>query len=130
MCVDLLRTRTKDLFQALDNFARVFAIRPGEHPIVPIMLGEARLAVDFARKLLDQGIYVIGFSYPVVPQGKARIRVQLSAAHSSDDIDRAIAAFSTGTSSSRQPAAMTKPPVPAATADKLTAAVPLCPNTT
>jgi glycine C-acetyltransferase len=70
-----------------------FAIRPGEHPIVPIMLGEARLAVDFARNLLDEGIYVIGFSYPVVPKGQARIRVQLSAAHSNDDIDRAIAAF-------------------------------------
>jgi glycine C-acetyltransferase len=70
-----------------------FAIRPGEHPIVPIMLGEARLAVDFARKLLDEGIYVIGFSYPVVPKGQARIRVQLSAAHSHEDIDRAIGAF-------------------------------------
>jgi glycine C-acetyltransferase len=70
-----------------------FALRPGEHPIVPIMLGEARLAVDFAAKLLDEGIYVIGFSYPVVPKGQARIRVQLSAAHSDDDIDRAIAAF-------------------------------------
>lgn len=70
-----------------------FAIRPGEHPIVPIMLGEARLAVEFAQKLLDEGIYVIGFSYPVVPQGKARIRVQLSAAHSEEDVDHAIAAF-------------------------------------
>ncbi len=70
-----------------------FDIRPGTHPIVPIMLGEAKLAVDFAAKLLDEGIYVIGFSYPVVPKGQARIRVQLSAAHSSDDIDRAIAAF-------------------------------------
>jgi glycine C-acetyltransferase len=71
-----------------------FAIRPGEHAIVPIMLGEAKLAVDFARALLDEGIYVIGFSYPVVPKGQARIRVQLSAAHEPDDIDRAIAAFS------------------------------------
>ncbi|MEM6989621.1 MAG: glycine C-acetyltransferase [Myxococcota bacterium] len=70
-----------------------FAIRPGVHPIVPIMLGEAKLAVDFAAKLLDEGIYVIGFSYPVVPKGQARIRVQLSAAHSHADIDRAIAAF-------------------------------------
>lgn len=70
-----------------------FALRPGEHPIVPIMLNEAKLAVDFARALLDEGIYVIGFSYPVVPKGQARIRVQLSAAHSDDDIDRAIAAF-------------------------------------
>jgi glycine C-acetyltransferase len=72
-----------------------FSIRPGEHPIVPIMLGEAKLAVDFAGRLLDEGIYVIGFSYPVVPQGEARIRVQLSAAHTDDDIDRAIAAFTT-----------------------------------
>lgn len=70
-----------------------FAIRPGVHPIVPIMLGEARLAVEFAAKLLDEGIYVIGFSYPVVPKGQARIRVQLSAAHSDADIDRALAAF-------------------------------------
>jgi len=70
-----------------------FAIRPGEHPIVPIMLGEATLAVEFARRLLDEGIYVIGFSYPVVPKGQARIRVQLSAAHSDAEIDSAIAAF-------------------------------------
>ncbi len=70
-----------------------FAIRPGEHPIVPIMRGEARLAVDFAARLLAEGIYVIGFSYPVVPKGQARIRVQLSAAHSEADVDRAIAAF-------------------------------------
>jgi glycine C-acetyltransferase len=70
-----------------------FAIRPGEHPIVPIMLGDAKLAVEFAHKLLDDGIYVIGFSYPVVPKGQARIRVQLSAAHSDGEIDRAIAGF-------------------------------------
>jgi glycine C-acetyltransferase len=70
-----------------------FAIRPGVHPIVPIMLGDAKLAVDFARRLLDEGVYVIGFSYPVVPQGKARIRVQLSAAHTDEHIDRAIKAF-------------------------------------
>jgi glycine C-acetyltransferase len=70
-----------------------FSIRPGVHPIVPIMLGDAKLAVDFAAKLLDEGIYVIGFSYPVVPKGQARIRVQLSAAHESEHVDRAIAAF-------------------------------------
>jgi glycine C-acetyltransferase len=70
-----------------------FALRPGSHPIVPIMLGEARLAVEFADRLLDEGIYVIGFSYPVVPNGQARIRVQLSAAHCNEEIDRAIAAF-------------------------------------
>jgi glycine C-acetyltransferase len=70
-----------------------FAIRPGATPIVPIMLGEARLAVDMAADLLEEGIYVIGFSYPVVPQGKARIRVQLSAAHEMKDVEAAIAAF-------------------------------------
>jgi glycine C-acetyltransferase len=68
-------------------------IRKGEHPIVPVMLGDARKAVDTAAKLLEEGIYVIGFSYPVVPKGQARIRVQLSAAHSDDDIDRCVAAF-------------------------------------
>jgi len=70
-----------------------FEIKPGDTPIVPIMLGEARLAVEFADKLLAEGIYVIGFSYPVVPKGQARIRVQLSAGHSSAQIDRALAAF-------------------------------------
>jgi glycine C-acetyltransferase len=88
---DRLELNTRRFRQGMS--AAGFAIRPGEHPIVPIMLGEARLAVDFARKLLDEGIYVIGFSYPVVPKGQARIRVQLSAAHSDDDIDRAISAF-------------------------------------
>lgn len=71
-----------------------FKLRPGTHPIVPIMLGEAKLAVEFARRLLDEGIYVIGFCYPVVPEGAARIRTQISAAHSESDIDRAVAAFS------------------------------------
>lgn len=71
-----------------------FAIRPGIHPIVPIMLGDAKIAVEFAAKLLDEGIYVIGFSYPVVPKGKARIRVQLSAGHTQAQIDQAITAFS------------------------------------
>ncbi len=70
-------------------------IRPGTHPIAPVMLGDARLAVEMARRMLEHGIYVVGFAYPVVPKGAARIRVQLSAAHSSDDIDRAIAAFAT-----------------------------------
>jgi glycine C-acetyltransferase len=70
-----------------------FKLRPGAHPIIPIMLGEAKLAVDFARRLLDEGIYVIGFCYPVVPEGAARIRTQISAAHSEIDIDIAIAAF-------------------------------------
>ena len=66
---------------------------PGDHPIVPIMLGEARLAATMADQLLEEGIYVIGFSYPVVPKGQARIRVQLSAAHDQVHLDQAIAAF-------------------------------------
>jgi glycine C-acetyltransferase len=70
-----------------------FDIKPGEHPIVPIMLGDARLAQDLAADLLGEGIYVIGFSYPVVPKGQARIRVQLSAAHTRAHLDKAIAAF-------------------------------------
>jgi glycine C-acetyltransferase len=70
-----------------------FDIKPGEHPIVPIMLYEAKLAQDFAARLLDEGIYVIGFFYPVVAKGNARIRVQLSAAHERHHIDQAIAAF-------------------------------------
>lgn len=70
-----------------------FAIKQGVHPIVPIMLGDAKLAADVARAMLDEGIYVVGFSYPVVPKGEARIRVQLSAAHEPEHIDRAVAAF-------------------------------------
>jgi len=70
-----------------------FDIKPGEHPIVPIMLYEAKLAQDFAARLLDEGIYVIGFFYPVVAKGNARIRVQLSAAHERHHLDKAIAAF-------------------------------------
>jgi glycine C-acetyltransferase len=70
-----------------------FSIRPGTHAIVPILLGDARLAVAMADAMLAEGIYVVGFSYPVVPKGQARIRVQLSAAHSTADVDRAIAAF-------------------------------------
>lgn len=70
-----------------------FDIKPGVHPIVPVMLYEAPLAQEFAAKLLAEGIYVIGFFYPVVPQGQARIRVQLSAAHEREHLDRAIAAF-------------------------------------
>lgn len=70
-----------------------FSLLPGEHPIIPVILGEAKLAQDMARALYDDGIYVTGFFYPVVPQGKARIRTQMSAAHSLDDIDRAVAAF-------------------------------------
>ncbi len=71
-----------------------FDIRPGDHPIVPIMLYDAVLAQQFAAKLLEEGIYVIGFFFPVVPKGQARIRVQLSAAHETKQLDRAITAFS------------------------------------
>jgi glycine C-acetyltransferase len=70
-----------------------FTLVPGEHPIIPVMLGDARLASDMADKLLARGIYVIGFSFPVVPRGAARIRCQISAGHSTQDIDKAIAAF-------------------------------------
>jgi glycine C-acetyltransferase len=70
-----------------------FDIKEGLHPIVPVMLYDAKLAQEFAAKMLDEGIYVIGFYYPVVPQGKARIRVQLSAAHEQHHLDKAIAAF-------------------------------------
>ncbi|MCK5843685.1 MAG: aminotransferase class I/II-fold pyridoxal phosphate-dependent enzyme, partial [Victivallales bacterium] len=70
-----------------------FDILPGDHPIVPIMLGEAALARNMADKLLEKGIYVVGFHYPVVPKGAARIRVQISAAHSRDDVEFAIAKF-------------------------------------
>jgi glycine C-acetyltransferase len=70
-------------------------IRPGTHPITPVMLGDARLAGEMAQRLLGHGIYVIGFAYPVVPKGQARIRVQISAAHSEADVDAAIHAFET-----------------------------------
>jgi glycine C-acetyltransferase len=73
--------------------AKGFDIPDSPHPIVPIMLGEAKLAQDMARDLLAEGIYVIGFSFPVVPKGKARIRVQLSAAHTREELDKAIEAF-------------------------------------
>ena len=70
-----------------------FAIDEGDHPIVPVMLGDANLAQNMSKKLLDEGIYAIGFFFPVVPKDKARIRTQISAAHSKDDLDKAIHAF-------------------------------------
>lgn len=70
-----------------------FTIAGMDHPICPVMLGDAKLASKFADEMLTRGIYVIGFSYPVVPKGKARIRVQISAAHSTEDIDRATNEF-------------------------------------
>lgn len=91
-----------DLRQRLtDNAARFragmadagFDLLPGEHPIIPVMLGEARLAQEMAAKLMTEGIYVTGFFFPVVPKGQARIRTQMSAAHTPEQIDKAIAAF-------------------------------------
>ena len=70
-----------------------FDLLPGEHPIIPVMIGDAALAGRMADLLLEQGVYVIGFSYPVVPHGKARIRTQMSAAHSTEDVNRAVDAF-------------------------------------
>jgi glycine C-acetyltransferase len=70
-----------------------FDLVPGEHPIIPVMLGEAKLAADFAALMMEEGVYVTAFSFPVVPRGQARIRTQMSAAHTSEDVDRAIAAF-------------------------------------
>ncbi len=74
--------------------ARGFELLPGEHPIIPVMLREAPVATEFARRMLDRGVYVVAFAYPVVPQGQARIRTQVSAAHSEHDLQQAIEAFS------------------------------------
>ncbi|MGH6890960.1 MAG: aminotransferase class I/II-fold pyridoxal phosphate-dependent enzyme, partial [Dongiaceae bacterium] len=70
-----------------------FDLVPGDHPIIPVMLGDAALATRMANALLEEGIYVIGFSFPVVPKGQARIRTQMSAAHTDAHIERAVAAF-------------------------------------
>ena len=70
-----------------------FKLKEGIHPIVPVMMGDARLAQEMAAAMLAEGIYVVGFSYPVVPKGQARIRVQLSAAHTPEHVDRAVSAF-------------------------------------
>ena len=70
-----------------------FDLLPGEHPIIPVMLGDASLSQKMADKLMEEGVYVIGFFYPVVPKGQARIRTQMSAAHTPEMIDRAVAAF-------------------------------------
>jgi glycine C-acetyltransferase len=97
-----LVTQTRDLRERLFTNTRFFrekmstlgfTIQPGEHPIVPVMLGDAALAAKMAARLLEKGVFVVGFSYPVVPQGKARIRVQLSAAHSRGDLEFAIEQF-------------------------------------
>ena len=97
-----LLTKSTELRDRLEENARLFRagitaagfdVRPGSHPIVPIMLFEENRAVEMARRLLDEGIYVIGFSYPVVPKGQARIRVQLSALHTREDLLTALRAF-------------------------------------
>jgi len=88
---DKLETNTKYFRTKMKEAG--FDIKPGDHPIVPIMLYDAVVAQEFAARLLDEGIYVIGFFFPVVPKGLARIRVQLSAAHSQEQLDRCIAAF-------------------------------------
>ncbi|MGC8641923.1 MAG: glycine C-acetyltransferase [Isosphaeraceae bacterium] len=88
---DKLEANTK--FFRSEMARRNFNIVPGEHPIIPIMIGDAALAGRMADKLLEKGVYAIGFSYPVVPQGKARVRVQVSAAHSREDLAFAIDAF-------------------------------------
>ena len=99
--LELLRS-AKELRERLAENTRYFRSRmteegfdilPGDHPIVPVMIGDAALAGRTAAAMLEQGVYVIGFSYPVVPQGKARIRCQVSAAHSRDELERAVRAF-------------------------------------
>src|SRR5688572_11169312 len=101
IALELLKdsTRLRDTLEANTRFFREamteagFTIAPGEHPIVPVMLGDAALATRFADAMLERGVYVIGFSYPVVPQGKARIRTQISAAHTREDLTFALDAF-------------------------------------
>ena len=88
---DRLEANTRLFRQGMK--ARGFDIADGDHPIVPIMLGDAAMATRMAAMMLEEGIYVIGFSYPVVPKGKARIRVQISAAHTSEDVEKAVDAF-------------------------------------
>jgi glycine C-acetyltransferase len=97
-----LLTASTDLRDRLEANTRFFregisrlglTILPGEHPIVPVMLGDAALAAKFAEEMLQHGVYVIGFSYPVVPQGKARIRTQISAAHTREELAFALEAF-------------------------------------
>ncbi len=101
--LDLLSSTTELRDRLMKNAARFrdgvtkagFTVKMGETPIVPVMLGDARLAAELAKGLLDEGIYVIGFSFPVVPKGEARIRVQLSAEHTDAQVDQAVLAFGT-----------------------------------
>jgi glycine C-acetyltransferase len=88
---DQLESNTRFFREGMGQLG--FDLLPGTHPICPVMLGDAALAGRFAEAMLRHGVYVIGFSYPVVPQGRARIRTQISAAHSRADLEQAIAAF-------------------------------------
>ena len=88
---DTLEENTRYFREAMTKAG--FDIAPGQHPIVPVMLGDAALAARFAEAMLGRGVYVIGFSYPVVPQGKARIRTQISAAHTRENLEQAVRAF-------------------------------------
>ena len=90
-----LRARLKRNAELFRNemSAAGFTLVPGQHPIIPVMLGDARLAGEMAARLLQEGVYVIGFSFPVVPKGKARIRTQMSAGHTVEQVQRAVAAF-------------------------------------
>ncbi len=93
---DLRQRLISNAKQFRDGMTKLgFTLVPGEHPIIPVMLGDAKLAQDMAQRMLELGVYVIGFSFPVVPKGQARIRTQMSAAHSPEHIDQAIAAFET-----------------------------------
>ena len=99
--LDIIEEGDKNRVKLLENSQRFrsgmlaagFNLIPGDHPIIPVMLGEARLATGMAEHLLEEGVYVVGFSYPVVPLGQARIRTQMSAGHTFGQIDRAVAAF-------------------------------------
>ena len=99
LCLLKQSTALRDTLEANTRFFRAamtaagFNIAPGEHPIVPVMLGDAALASKFADASLERGVYVIGFSFPVVPQGKARIRTQISAAHTQADLERTVKVF-------------------------------------
>ncbi len=99
--LDMLEGSAEPRRRLMDNARRFrdglrqlgFTLIPGEHPIIPVMLGEAKLASEMADRLLERGVYVIGFSYPVVPEGQARIRTQMSAAHTAEQLEQALAAF-------------------------------------